>query len=81
LRNGNAKKVKVPTKRRTREMRSEYDFSGGRRGKYVDKYQAGTNVVRPDPKLVEAFPDSKTVNEALRALVAIAVGKPARKRA
>jgi len=62
-------------------MRPEYDFSGGVRGKYVDQYRAGTNVVLLDPELVEAFPDSKSVNDALRALVAIAVRKEARKRA
>jgi hypothetical protein len=61
-------------------MRPEYDFSGGVRGKYVDQYRAGTNVVLLDPELVEAFPDSKSVNDALRALVAIAVRKEARKR-
>jgi hypothetical protein len=62
-------------------MRPEYDFSGGVRGKYVDRYRAGTNVVLLDPELVEAFPDSKSVNDALRALVAIAVRKEPRKRA
>jgi len=61
-------------------MRPEYDFSGGVRGKYVDQYRAGTNVVLLDPELVEAFPDSKSVNDALRALVEIAVRKEARKR-
>jgi hypothetical protein len=48
-----------------------YDFSGGVRGKYVDRYRQGTNVVLIDPELVEAFPDSKSVNDALRGLVAI----------
>jgi hypothetical protein len=33
---------KPPSKRRTREMRAEYDFSGGVRGKYVNKYGRGT---------------------------------------
>jgi len=71
------KKAKSSSKTRTGEMRPEYDFSGGVRGKYVDKYRAGTNVVLPDPELVEAFPDSKSVNEALRALVAIAMRRKA----
>jgi hypothetical protein len=75
------KKAKASTKRRTVEMRAEYDFTGGVRGKYVDKYRAGTNVVLLDPELVEAFPDSKSVNDALRALVAIASRKETRKRA
>jgi hypothetical protein len=73
--------MKTPTKRRTDEMRAEYDFSGGVRGKYVDRYRRGTNVVLLDPELTEAFPDSKSVNDALRALVAIATRTEARKRA
>ena len=72
---------KPPSKRGTREMRAEYDFSGGVRGKYVDRYRSGTNVVLLDPELAEVFPDSKSVNDALRALVAIAVRAESRKRA
>ena len=68
----NASIKKASTKGRPPEMRAEYDFSGGVRGKYVDKYRRGVNVVLIDPELAEAFPDSKSVNDALRALVAIA---------
>jgi hypothetical protein len=71
---------KAPTKRRTSEMRAEYDFSNGVRGKYAGRYGQGTNVVLLDPELVAAFPDSKSVNDALRALVAIAERAEARKR-
>lgn len=53
------------------EMREEYDFSGGVRGKYAARYAAGTNVVVLDPDIAEVFPDSASVNEALRALVGI----------
>jgi len=49
---------KPPSKGRAREMRAEYDFSGGVRGKYVDRYRRGTNVMLLDPELAEAFPDS-----------------------
>jgi hypothetical protein len=72
---------KPPAKRRTREMRDEYDFSGGLRGKYVDRYRRGINVVLLDPELAEAFPDSKSVNDALRALRAIATRADTRKPA
>jgi hypothetical protein len=72
---------KSASKRGTREMRAEYDFSGGVRGKYVDKYRRGINVVLLDQELAEAFPDSKSVNDALRALVAIATRAETRKRA
>jgi hypothetical protein len=69
-----------PSKRRSSAMRPEYDFSAGVRGMYVERYREGTNVVLLDPELVEAFPDSKSVNDALRALVAIATRAEARKR-
>lgn len=59
----------------------EYDFSGGIRGKYAERFRAGTNVVVIDPELTQAFPDSKSVNEALKALVAIATRNKTRKRA
>jgi hypothetical protein len=72
---------KPPSKRRASEMRPEYDFSGGVRGKYADRYRKGTNVVLLDPELAEAFPDSKSVNDALRALAAIAARTEIRKRA
>ena len=61
-------------------MRPEYDFSGGVRGKYVDRYRTGTNVVLLDPEVAAAFPDSTSVNEALRALLAIAKRTEQRKR-
>jgi hypothetical protein len=61
-------------------MRPEYDFSGGVRGKYVDRYRKGTNVVLLDPEVAAAFPDSESVNEALRALLTIATRAKGGKR-
>jgi hypothetical protein len=63
------------------EMRAEYDFSGGVRGKYADRYRLGVNVILLEPELAEAFPDSKSVNDALRALLEIADRTSRRKRA
>lgn len=57
------------------ELRSEYDFSnmaGGIRGKYVERYRAGTNLVLLDPDIAKAFPTDASVNEALRLLLQIA---------
>jgi hypothetical protein len=62
-------------------MRSEYDFSTGVRGAYAAAYRKRTNVALLDPDVAAAFPDSKSVNDALRALVAIAERAEARKRA
>ncbi len=50
------------------EMREEYDFSGGIRGKYAKRYAEGTNVIVLDPELADLFPDSKSVNDALKYL-------------
>ena len=50
------------------EMRSEYDFSGGVRGKYSARYAAGTNVVVLDPDVAREFRTSEEVNKALREL-------------
>ena len=61
-------------------MRPEYDFSGGVRGKYANRYRKGTNVVLLDPDVAAAFPDSTSVNEALRALLEIARRTRQRKR-
>ena len=48
------------------EMRSEYDFHGGARGKYAAQYAAGTNLVTLAPDVAARFSDSNAVNEALR---------------
>jgi hypothetical protein len=51
------------------EMRDEYDFSKGERGKYASRFAAeGTNIVVLDPDVAEVFSDAKAVNEALRPL-------------
>ncbi len=62
-------------------MRAEYDFTGGVRGKYVDQYRRGTNIVLLDPDVSKAFPDSKSVNDALRGLLSIAARTVGQKRA
>lgn len=73
----------------TDEMREEYDFSEGVRGKHYRAYRAG-HVVRVqksdgsieeryftlkdgavmlDPDIKDEFPDSESVNRALRSLL------------
>ena len=53
-------------------MKQEYNFSEGERGKYFKRYQAGTNIVVLEPEIAKLFPDSQSVNEALRTLVRVA---------
>ena len=50
------------------DMLDEYDFSEGVRGKYAERYRAGTNLIRLDDDVAEMFPDAKSVNDAPRAL-------------
>ena len=60
-------------------LRSEYDFSGGVRGKHHETYRKGTNVVFLDPDVAEVFKDSTAVNTALRLLVTLAREQAAKK--
>jgi len=57
------------------ELHSEYDFShmqGGVRGKYVERYRTGTNLVLLDPDVSQAFQNNAAVTEALRLLIQVA---------
>ena len=49
-------------------LRPEYDFTGAVRGVTAARYARGTNIVAVDPEVRDVFPDSGTVNDALRAL-------------
>jgi hypothetical protein len=55
------------------ELRPEYDLrqllKTGVRGKYAERYQAGTNLVRLAPDVAEAFPNEEAVNDALRLVI------------
>lgn len=62
---------KAQNSERDPDMLDEYDFSGGVRGKYAERYASGTNVVVLDPDVAKIFSDSESVNQALRALAGI----------
>jgi hypothetical protein len=51
------------------DMLPEYDFSQGVRGKYAKAYKEGVNIVKLDTDVSQIFPDTKSVNEALRTLI------------
>jgi len=62
---------KVPTNKEAHELRPEYDLAklkGGVRGKYYERAHAGTNLVLIEPDLADVFPDTDSVNRALRLL-------------
>jgi hypothetical protein len=55
------------------ELRREYPpelIKSGVRGKYAKRVRKdGTNIVLIDPDLMDAFPNAKAVNDALRELL------------
>lgn len=59
-------------RQKTDQLREEYDFSAGVRGKHHASYRAGTNVIVLDTDVAQAFPDSPSVNRALRMLLELA---------
>ena len=48
------------------EMLDEYDFTGGVRGKYVERLKKGSNVVVLDPDIASEFESPQEVNRVLR---------------
>ena len=58
------------------DLRPEYDLKqllkGGVRGRYVERYRAGMNLVRLAPDVARAFPTEEAVNEALRLVMKMA---------
>lgn len=67
-------------RRKSDDMRPEYDFSSGVRGKHHEAYKAGTNVVFLDADVAKVFTDSKSVNRALRMLLDLAKHQASSKR-
>jgi hypothetical protein len=58
------------------DLRPEYDLAhllrGGVRGKYAERFHAGTNLVLLAPDVAQAFPDDQAVNTALRLVMQLA---------
>jgi hypothetical protein len=72
-----SKKKKKKTRRtksveRTSDgMRKEYDMSGAVRGKFAKVFARDVLLVKLAPDVAEHFPDAKTVNNALRAIIKV----------
>lgn len=80
---------KLMNNNNSEEIRAEYDFSSGERGKHVQEmrqgyrvtihhddgsvtvkeYEPDGNLVALDPDVRPYFPDSESVNRALRGLI------------
>jgi Zn/Cd-binding protein ZinT len=50
-------------------MLPEYDFSGGVRNKYADRFSRDVHYIAIDNDVMKYFKDPKAVNNALRALI------------
>ena len=62
-------------KAKSDELRPEYrreDLGPGVRGKYLETYRAGTNLVLLSPEIAKVFPTEEAVNDALRSLIEVA---------
>ena len=57
------------------EMRDEYDFSNAVRNPYAARYAAGSNIIVLEPDVAAQFPNSASVNEALRSLANVIAGR------
>ena len=62
------KKQNKSKARSSDQMRPEYDFSKGVRGKHAERYAAGSNVVVLAPDVASQFQTADDVNETLRAV-------------
>jgi hypothetical protein len=56
----------------------EIDFTNARRNPYAREYYKSRNLRVLAPDLVDVFPDSESVNEALRTLVRLSNASPLR---
>lgn len=56
-------KVKEP------DIRPEYHFAGGVRGKYYKRYAESSNVVVIEPDVHKRFRNAAAVNKALRSII------------
>ena len=60
---------------KSEELRPEYrreDLGTGARGKYLEAYRGGTNLVLLSPDVAKVFTSEELVNEALRHLIEVA---------
>jgi hypothetical protein len=67
-----APKTKIPSE----ASLARYDFRRATRGRYAGRLRMGTPLRRLDDDLADLFPNSASVNAALRAIVALDAALP-----
>ena len=60
---------KAEQERRGADLRPPYDFSGGVRGKYAQRFAGRATAVLLEPDVAEVFPDAASVNETLHKVI------------
>ena len=65
-------KKRVKKSATERPMRREYDFRGGVRGKYADRFPQNAVAVVLDPDVAAVFRNAESVNQVLRVLLRLA---------
>jgi len=65
----------------TDDMLPEYDFSEAEQGKYAKHFEHGTTAVLLDDDVAKVFPDTKQINDILRALIPTVTKRRSRKPA
>jgi hypothetical protein len=76
----NMKKPNKSNARSSDQMRPEYDFSKGVRGKHAARYAAGSNVVVLAPDVASQFQTADDVNETLRAVAKLVERRTSRRK-
>lgn len=74
------KKQNKSNTRSSDQMRAEYDFSKGVRGKHAARYAAGSNVVVLAPDVASQFQTADDVNETLRAVAKLMERRTSRRK-
>ena len=66
------------------DLRPEYPLNellkAGVKGKYVNRYRKGTNLILLEPDVSKAFPNAQAVNEALRMVLELGKFSNGRKK-
>ncbi len=79
-----AKPTREPPADEVDDIRPEYDWTNAVRNPYASRYAAGSNIVVLEPDVAALFPNSASVNEALRSLASVIANRkpkrPSRRR-
>ncbi len=74
-----AKPTREPRADEVDDIRPEYDWTNAVRNPYASRYAAGSNIVVLEPDVAALFPNSASVNEALRSLASVIAGRKSKR--